>query len=64
MHFFSDDPILTGEMIAAEWGFSLTTLWRIRLRDPSFPPPIRWGRKIGWRRSAIKAWLDEQEARH
>lgn len=54
------DPILSSEMIAAEWGISLATLWRTRKRDPSFPQPVRWGRKLGWRRSSITRWLDEQ----
>jgi predicted DNA-binding transcriptional regulator AlpA len=63
MHPFPTlDPILSPETLAAEWGISLVTLWRTRKRDPSFPQPVRWGRKLGWRRSSVIRWLDEQEA--
>jgi predicted DNA-binding transcriptional regulator AlpA len=61
MHAISTDPILSPETLAAEWGISLVTLWRTRKRDPSFPQPVRWGRKLGWRRSSVIRWLDEQE---
>ncbi len=64
MHAISNvDPILSPETLAAEWGISLVTLWRTRRRDPSFPKPVRWGRKLGWRRSSITHWLDEQETK-
>ena len=42
-------------------GLSRTTIWR-RVRDGSFPPPIRLGppntRAKGWRQSDLQDWFD------
>ena len=42
-------------------GLSRTTIWR-RVRDGSFPPPIRLGppgtRAKGWRQTDLQDWFD------
>ena len=42
-------------------GLSRTTIWR-RVRDGSFPPPIRPGpsgtRAKGWRHTDLQDWID------
>lgn len=42
-------------------GLSRTTIWR-RVRDGSFPPPIRLGppstRAKGWRHTDLQDWFD------
>ena len=45
-------------------GLSRTTIWR-RVRDGSFPPPIRLGppstRATGWRQTDLQDWYDSLE---
>lgn len=55
-----DDPLLTPLELEALTTLSRTTIWR-RVRDGKMPPPIRLTpTRIGWRRSAIDAWLAGQ----
>jgi len=40
--------------------FSAATLWR-RVRDGSFPAPLRLGKRItAWRVGDVRAWLSAQ----
>ena len=44
-------------------GISATTLWRVEQSDPNFPPKIRISaRCVGYRRSALLAWISQREA--
>lgn len=56
-----DESILRRRHLPAITGLSLTSIDRLRLaRD--FPPPIRLSRHaIGFRRSAVMAWLASRE---
>lgn len=54
------DNVISPQETAAILGISITTLWRLR-RDGCFPPEIHLSaRRIGWRTSAIRAYMDSR----
>ena len=56
------DRILRDEAIRDRTGLSRTTRWRL-IRDGKFPKPVKLTEHaIGWRESAIEAWLASREA--
>lgn len=55
--------LLTRLELAAYLGYSVMTIERLRIGDPTFPQPIRPTRRIRgislrWRREEIDGWLD------
>lgn len=55
-----EDPILSPTEVAEILGIAVSTL-RVWRRRSEFPEPIRIGpRRIGWRRSVIEQWLENQ----
>jgi prophage regulatory protein len=56
------DRILRDQEVGNRTGLSRTTRWRL-IRDGKFPKPIKLTEHaIGWRESAIEAWLESREA--
>ena len=56
--------LLLNDATAAEWlGISRATFWR-RVRDKTFPEPIRIGGATRWRRDELLAALDRASAKH
>lgn len=56
------DRVLRPRELADCLGLSLTTVWRLRRRG-ALPQPIRLSPGcVGWRASAIAAWLASREA--
>lgn len=56
------DQVLTMREVCAETRLCRQTIWKLH-RAGAFPKPIRLGlRRLGWRRSAINAWLDREAA--
>ena len=56
------DRILRDEEVRSRTGLSRTTRWRL-IRDGKFPKPVKLTEHaIGWRESAIEAWLASREA--
>ena len=57
---------ITVNQICREFGggCSVTTLWRIRQSDPSFPSPftLKQGGKPLFHREQIQAWYDSKRA--
>ena len=54
------DPALALPAVLRATGLSRSALWR-QVRARTFPLPIRLApRRIGWRASAVKAWLDSR----
>lgn len=57
------DKMLRPSEVMERTGLSRTTLWR-RVRAGTFPPPVELGANaIGWRSSAIDAWLANRPQR-
>lgn len=57
----SEESILRRRHLTAITGLSLTSVDRLRLAG-KFPPPLRLSaHAIGWRRSAVMAWLASRE---
>lgn len=54
---YPDDPLLTPNEVGSYLGSSITTIWRLRKHDLNFPKPLKWGRRISWRKSEIDKWL-------
>jgi len=54
-----DDRLLTAEELSQCFPLERTTFWRMRKRG-EFPEPIRIGRRIFWRLSAIDRWIDSR----
>jgi excisionase family DNA binding protein len=48
------DPMVTVREIAAELRLSVPTIYK-HLEAGTFPPPVRIGRSVRWRRSTIDA---------
>lgn len=58
-----DDPIICGfTEVGAYIKASSTTVWRLSKDDPTFPKPLRWRRRVGWRKSEIDAWMASKQA--
>jgi predicted DNA-binding transcriptional regulator AlpA len=59
------DPVLPMPKVLEMVGVKRTTLYTMT-RAGKFPSPVRLtdGRKIGWRQSAVKAWLDARPDRY
>jgi len=58
----ADDRILTTEELLERVPLDRSTIWRMS-REGRFPAPLQLTRsRIGWRWSAILAWLSEREA--
>jgi prophage regulatory protein len=58
----ADDRILTTREVLERIPIHRSTLWQM-CQDGRFPKPIQLTRsRIGWRLSAIAAWLAEREA--
>jgi prophage regulatory protein len=56
------DRILRDAEVRDRTGLSRTTRWRL-VRADKFPKPVRLTEHaIGWRESAIEAWLASREA--
>lgn len=56
------DPLLTISQLPAIVIYSRSQLYRM-IKAGSFPRPIRLGPgRVGWRQSAVTAWLNEREA--
>lgn len=56
------DPILRRPAVEAATGLATSTIYA-RMKSGTFPKPIQLGpNAVGWRKSAIEAWLDECEA--
>lgn len=54
------DKVISPKETASILGVSVTTLWRLR-REQSFPPAIRLSaRRIGWKISTIRAYMDSR----
>jgi predicted DNA-binding transcriptional regulator AlpA/predicted RNase H-like HicB family nuclease len=59
----SDDRIVTTKELLAHIPLTRQTIWRM-VREGRFPPPIRLtSSRVGWRWSAVVAWLQEREKR-
>ena len=57
------DPMLRPSEVMERTGLSRTTLWR-RVRAGTFPPALVLGENaIGWKASAIEAWLASRPQR-
>jgi prophage regulatory protein len=57
----SDDRVLSTKELLARIPFNRSTIWKM-VREGRFPKPIQLSpARIGWRWSAIVAWLDERE---
>jgi predicted DNA-binding transcriptional regulator AlpA len=57
-----DAALLLSEATAADWlGISRATFWR-RVKDKTFPEPIRIGGATRWRRDELLAALDRASA--
>ena len=57
------DPILRRPEVLRTCGISDSTLHRLTLqKEDPFPAPVRLGvRAVGWRESAVRAWLDSRK---
>lgn len=54
------DRILSPRDVVIMLGISEVTIWRMRKRG-EFPEPLRVSpRRVGWRESDIRAWLDSR----
>lgn len=53
------DRLLSTRELCLMLGQSRMTLWRVR-RDGILPAPVQLGRRIAWRASDIKRWLEER----
>jgi prophage regulatory protein len=56
------DPILRRPEVERMIGFKRAMIYVLLARG-DFPKPIKLSsRSVGWRQSAIKAWIDKREA--
>lgn len=56
------DPIWRRPKVLEATGIATSTLYAA-MKAGTFPKPIRLGpNSVGWRRSAIEAWIAEREA--
>ena len=56
------EKILSRREVAAIFGVSVVTLWRM-VRRGMFPAPFRISPgRVGWRASTVERWIDQQEA--
>lgn len=56
------ERLLRPKEVATKLGISRATLWRIEQSDPHFPRKIViTSRCVGWRESALDAWLKAME---
>ena len=52
------DPVLRRAQVDAATGLGRSTIYAM-MAEGTFPAPVRLGRRaVGWRQSAIRAWLD------
>ena len=52
------DPVLRRAQVEAATGLGRSTIYAM-MADGTFPAPVRLRRRaVGWRQSAIRAWLD------
>ena len=52
------DPVLRRAQVEAATGLGRSTIYAM-MAEGTFPAPVRLGRRaVGWRQSAICAWLD------
>jgi prophage regulatory protein len=59
-----EDRILREAEVARVTGLSRVTRWR-HVRTGRFPAPIVLGeRAIGWRASAVQAWIESRRTTH
>lgn len=59
----ADDHIYTTAQVLERIPVNRATLWRMS-REGRFPKPIQLTpARIGWRRSAVLAWLEDRERR-
>ncbi len=55
------DPVLQMKDLEQVLGISRSTIWRLR-RKGLFPDHVNLSeRRVGWRKSAIEAWLSERQ---
>ena len=56
------DPVLTWQQLRTLIPLSRPQVWKLR-QTGAFPAPIRLSpNRVGWRQSAVRAWLDSRPA--
>ena len=56
------EPMLTAQDLCRVLSVSRAKLAYMRQKLPSFPPPLRFGQSVRWRRADLERWIDEQIA--
>ncbi|GBE14445.1 MAG TPA: AlpA family phage regulatory protein [Proteobacteria bacterium] len=55
------ERVLSPKKLAQELGIARSSLYRLRVGEPSFPKPIRLSeRRVGWRESEVQAWIESR----
>ena len=55
------ERVLSTKKLAQELGIARSSLFRLRVGEPSFPKPIRLSeRRIAWRESEIQQWIESR----
>jgi predicted DNA-binding transcriptional regulator AlpA len=60
----SVEEYLSQRQLAALLQISISTLRRRYRHDQTFPPPIKTGQVMRWRRATIETWAAKRERAH